>query len=68
MYISVQPVHFTDDELEIIYNALQSDYEDLEIYLSEHDINPEETDYHATLSSLEQIMDKIDKNGILSED
>lgn len=65
---SSKSVIFTDDELEIIYNTLQSDYEDLEIYLSEHGINPEETDYHATLSSLEQIMDKIDKNGVFSED
>lgn len=53
MYRSVEPVHFTDDELEIIYNVFQFD-------LLEK-LTPEETE---EISICEKIINKIKHCGI----
>lgn len=63
---AVKSLNFTDEELDTIYDALVSDYEDLEIWYSEHGIDPDDGDEHVTLSSLETITDKILATGRLS--
>lgn len=74
MYTSVQPVSFTDEELESIYRSIEFDYQDCILRYSGIDDDPDYPgpitgdDVKAALAIFRGILDKIDKSGIFSRD
>lgn len=72
MYISVQPVSFTDEELDKIYHSIKYDYEDYSFRYSSIDDDPDypgpitDDDVKVDLALLQGILTKIEKSGIFS--
>lgn len=66
MYISSRPVHFTDEELEKLYNILSDEFEDLSEVLD----NENPYTFHCcdsicqALNDIKAMMDKISDSGL----
>lgn len=68
MYISVKPVNFTDEELEMLYNILSDEFNDLsEVIDDENPYTPHDIDgICKALNDIKAMMLKISDSGLFS--